>query len=148
MNKTCTQCDESLPSDSFYVGRNKCIKCYRRHQRTRDRTVEGHIKRIYGGMKHRVSGGLLRANMKFNGRAHGAEYYVGLPLIAKDEFLTWSLQDPEYRRLHNEWVDSGFERRLTPSIDRIDSRFGYLHPNIEWVSLSENCKNINLFRST
>lgn len=47
---------------------------------------------------------------------------------------------PTFISLYRIWQDSGFERKLTPSIDRIDSSKGYTLDNIQWLTLSNNCR--------
>lgn len=67
-------------------------------------------------------------------------YYKGLPLMPRQEYVDTYLMDPEFLRLYRDWQLSGFEKRLTPTPDRIDSEEGYLVKNIEWVTHSENCR--------
>lgn len=69
-----------------------------------------------------------------------AHLYYGLPILSREEFYVISKSDPDYNRLFIEWKDSGFDHRLTPSINRIDSHEGYLIHNVEWVTHSENSR--------
>src|SRR5688572_30623779 len=55
---------------------------------------------------------------------------VGLAVgFTRDEFLDWSLNDPEFRRLYQQWIEHGYARAWTPSIDRRDDFEGYVPEN-------------------
>ena len=54
--------------------------------------------------------------------------------------MKWAESDPEFIRLFKEWEESGYEYKLTPSIDRIDNSRGYDLDNIQFLTLSENSK--------
>lgn len=64
--------------------------------------------------------------------------YAGLSILPRTEFFGWAESDPEFNRLFDAWVASGYERRLSPSIDRIDSKLGYQLHNMQWLTLGEN----------
>ena len=95
-----------------------------------EKTKKGFLMRCYRNMKSRVTG---VQKIKWH-------LYKGKPLLPKDEFYEWSLADPEFNRLFSEWEASGYERRLAPSTDRIDSSAGYFLGNMEWVTHSENSR--------
>ena len=81
-------------------------------------------------MKSRVTG--IQKNSFF--------YYQGLELLPLPVFYFFSLSNPQFLHLFDEWVLSGYEMRLTPSPDRIDPNKGYEIENIEWVTFEENLK--------
>lgn len=60
------------------------------------------------------------------------------PLRAYYRELARFLQDPDYLRIHARWTASGFKKKETPSVDRIDPRVPYLLENIRIVSWPEN----------
>ncbi len=95
-----------------------------------ERTKGGKLMRTYRNMLSRVRGVQWR-------KAH---LYSGKDILPKDEFYEWSLSDPAFHRLFDDWVASDFDRKLAPSIDRIDSQRGYVVDNMEWVTFSENCR--------
>lgn len=64
--------------------------------------------------------------------------YMGLEICAREEFLAWATNDPEYARLYGQWKASGYKSALTPSIDRIDNDKGYLIGNMQWLTLADN----------
>jgi hypothetical protein len=80
-----------------------------------EKTVAGFLVRAYRNMKSRVSGVTKNKN----------HLYLGLEILDKKRFYEWSLASEEFSFLFCTWEDSGHQRKLTPSIDRIDSKKGY-----------------------
>ena len=64
--------------------------------------------------------------------------YEGLDILPKEQFYEFALNDSEFHRLFKEWEDSLYQRRLCPSIDRIDTKLGYVLGNIQFLTMSEN----------
>lgn len=95
-----------------------------------ERTKHGKLMRIYRNMKSRIEGVQW---MK-------AHLYAGKYLLPKYEFYGWALGSAEFHRLFREWEESGFDRKLAPSVDRKDSNQGYAVWNMEWVTHSENSR--------
>jgi hypothetical protein len=96
-----------------------------------EKTKNGFLMRAYKNMFHRVTGVQKK-------KAH---LYLGLQILPKHEFYEWSKQSVEFNKLFDEWVDSSYNRKLSPSIDRIDADKGYIKENIRWTTHSENSKN-------
>jgi hypothetical protein len=95
-----------------------------------EHTKGGKLMRIYRNMKSRVEGvQWLKAHL-----------YAGKSLLPKSEFYEWAIASNDFHRLFREWVDSDFDRKLAPSVDRIDSRIGYEIGNMQWVTHSENSR--------
>lgn len=46
----------------------------------------------------------------------------------------------EFNKLYDGWEKSGFQRKMAPSIDRIDNGRGYTVDNMQWLSQSENSR--------
>lgn len=103
-----------------------------------ERTKRGKLMRIYRNMKSRINGIQKK-------KAH---LYAGKSLLGKNEFYEWSLNSKEFHELFDEWVKSGYSRKLAPSVDRIDSSIGYKLGNMEWVTHSENSRRGNLARQS
>jgi len=62
-------------------------------------------------------------------------------LCSRQEFYDFALNSIDYRTLHANWVESGFEFALIPTVDRIDNTKGYLIDNIQFITHTENvCK--------
>lgn len=103
--------------------RNSCTNKY-------ERTKKGKLMRIYRNMKSRVDGVQWQKH----------HLYAGKELLPKEEFYEWAMQSNSYHLLYSEWVNSGYDRKLAPSVDRVDSSRGYTIDNMEWVTHSENSK--------
>lgn len=95
-----------------------------------EKTKNGFLMRIYRNMTARVSGMQKK-------KAH---LYLGKSLLPKEAFYEWANSSENFHKLFAIWEKSNYERRLTPSVDRIDPCFGYLKHNMEWVTFSENCR--------
>ncbi len=101
-----------------------------KNQKARDynKTKKGFLVSKYSNMLGRIKG-------KDKRKAH---LYEGMSIMPREEFYKWSLSDPEFNRLWEEWVASNFEVNLTPSIDRKVGLVGYLEWNVQWVTKREN----------
>ncbi len=84
--------------------------------------------RAYCNMKSRIKGIQKK-------KAH---LYEGLALLDKQDFYVWAKESRVFLDLFTIWVNSGYERKLTPSIDRIDSNKGYTLDNMQWLTHSDN----------
>jgi hypothetical protein len=73
------------------------------------------------------------------GYGHNRGNWVGKPILPKEIFVEWGTNHPTYLKLYKRWVMSGFDRKLAPSVNRIDSNKGYTLDNIEWMTNSQNC---------
>ncbi len=95
-----------------------------------EKTVKGFLMRKYRNMESRVTGvQKLKAHL-----------YIGLSLLPREDFYKWSIPHETFNKLWVSWVNSGYNRKLCPSIDRIDSSKGYNLENMEWVTHSENSR--------
>lgn len=99
-----------------------------------EKTPKGFLMRSYRNMQSRVTG---VQKQKFH-------LYKGKELLERDLFYSWSLNSDTFNKLFKEWEQSGYERKLTPSVDRIDSNKGYVLGNMEWVTHSENSRRGSL----
>ncbi len=95
-----------------------------------ERTKHGKLMRVYRNMKSRIEGVQWQ-------KAH---LYAGKYLLPKDEFYAWAVMSQDFHRLYAEWMESGYERKLAPSVDRVDSGVGYRLWNMQWVTHSENSR--------
>lgn len=111
-------------------------KKYRRNNKNAstknyEKTKSGKLMRTYRNMFSRVSG-VLKTKIHL---------YGGLSILTKDEFYDWSLRDENFNTLYKDWVESNYSHRLSPSIDRINTSFGYDLGNIRCITHSENSRN-------
>ena len=80
-------------------------------------------------MKGRVNG---------TGGSHNRGNWKGKPILPRDVFYTWARNNPEFLRLYKRWFSSDFDRKLTPSVNRMNSSKGYTLDNMEWMTNSQN----------
>lgn len=97
------------------------------------RSRNGLIRRAYVKMKQRISG---------RGTST-PQLYLGLDLLSLQDFFSFSMTCLDLMKIHGEWVKSGYDKCLTPSIDRIDTSKGYILENIRWITKSENSKRVH-----
>jgi len=99
-----------------------------------EKTINGFLMRLYRNMKSRISG-------VQKGKYH---LYEGKELLSKDEFYEWAKSNDTFLMLFDEYKKSEYDRKLVPSVDRIDSSKGYEISNIEFVTHSENSRRGSL----
>src|SRR5947208_1828486 len=93
------------------------------------KTRKGLLSRIYTNMNNRVKGKSTNT----------PERYIGLPIISRQEFYSWSMGSIEFEQLFLRWEKSKWKRWLVPTVDRVDGKQGYIFGNIVWLTLSDNC---------
>lgn len=101
--------------------------------RNKRRTLRGFLDEKYHAMTLRVSG-------KPTNRYSSA---VGLPIISKDTFLTWAYAQGDLVPMFEKYKQSGWERNLCPTIDRINNLKGYTIDNIQFLTMVDNLKKDN-----
>jgi len=101
-----------------------------------EKTKNGFLMRLYRNMKSRITG-IQKAKHHL---------YKGKYLLPKDVFYDWALKSRPFHELFQEWEDSGYSQKLTPSVDRVDSKRGYHLDNMEWVTHSENSSRASIGR--
>lgn len=143
----CSSCKVDKPEIAFVLvqGRRKgriCKLCKNiKQQNYRDRnnniftyryekSPKGYLMRTYRNMQSRVEG--VSKN-----KAH---LYRGLELLNREEFYEWSLSNKVFETLLKRYESSGYDMKLAPSIDRIDTSKGYTLDNIRWITHSENSR--------
>lgn len=80
-------------------------------------------------MKSRVSGGSTKR----------PDLYRGLSILPKEVFISWAKNHSDFLSLYKQYVTSNFDRKLAPSVNRMNSNKGYVLGNIEWMTNSQNC---------
>lgn len=69
----------------------------------------------------------------------GNKRYRGLPFMGQEDWTQFLINTTEDRmRLYSLWEASNFHRRLSPSVDRVNPREGYLMWNCHWLPQYEN----------
>lgn len=132
--KVCSKCDIPKSLTEFAkrkVNRSgldaRCRECKNINSR---KTPNGFLHASYRGMRRRVLG----KHSKASARA----LYTGLPILDKSDFFTWAKSSADFWRLYRQWVQAGYSRKLSPSVNRIDPTKGYVLSNMEWLSHSLN----------
>ena len=93
------------------------------HTKKYEKTKSGYLMRSYRNMLSRVTGV----------QSKKAHLYEGLDILEKDSFYEWSINDPIFNMLFDEYEKSDFDTRLAPSVDREDSSLGYNLDNMRWL---------------
>ena len=99
-----------------------------------EKTITGFLMRAYRNMQSRVTG---VQKDKFH-------LYKGKTLLSREDFYKFANESKEFSQLYNAWKKAGYPRKLTPSVDRINSKIGYVLDNMEWVTHSENSRRGSL----
>lgn len=115
--------------------RNAWQREYRRknneiHTKRYEKTISGFLMRLYRNMQSRITG---VQKEKYH-------LYDGKELLDREMFYNWAKGSPEFYELFGNYKMSGYERKLAPSVDRVDSTKGYNLDNMEWVTHSENSR--------
>lgn len=116
---TCRSCKNGKQKSSRKSNGNAHTKKY-------EKSKPGYLMRSYNNMLGRVLGRV---------KPH---LYEGLPILDRDLFYKWSLNNEDFNRLFQEYEESGYDQRLAPSVDRVDSKLGYTLDNIRWLTHAEN----------
>ena len=98
------------------------------------KTEKGKLMLTYNNMKRRVDGYV---------KPH---IYNGLDICERYEFYEWSKNNTDFKLLFEEWSSKGFIRKISPSIDRIDTSLGYSVDNMQWITQSENSRKGSISR--
>ena len=92
------------------------------------RTKEGLVRRIYNHQKE-----------SSKRREHK------LPSYSVRDLEKFALANESFHNLYERWVESGYEKSLTPSFDRLDDNKPYSFDNFnDWMTWDENNKKASL----
>jgi hypothetical protein len=61
-------------------------------------------------------------------------------LLDRQDFYNWSIDNPIFLEMFEIYKSSEFNRKLAPTVDRIDSSKGYSLDNMRWLTHSENSR--------
>jgi hypothetical protein len=124
--KKCNRCKKIKPIECFNLNtrdgfQRECVECCNTRLRETRRTKNGLISQIYRSQK---KGSIKRG--------------YPLPLYSKEELIEWANSQSSFNILYNNWVKSGYNKNLTPSIDRINDYKSYTFDNIQLITWEEN----------
>ena len=81
--------------------------------------------------------GLIKS--RYEAQKTNAKYRkMALPTYTKTEFIDWVLHQINFETLYINWVNSNYEKNLTPSIDRINDYQSYTLNNIQLTTWFNN----------
>jgi hypothetical protein len=155
--KTCKKCNEEK-NLKLFVKHKQCVdgysntckvcklleqkkyreKCNNSSTKKYEKTKSGFVMRAYRNMQSRIKG--IQAK-KYH-------LYFGKSILAKEKFYEWCQYDEQFHILFDNWQRKNYDRKLTPSIDRIDSSKGYIIGNMQWITHSENSRKTSRNKCT
>lgn len=126
--KVCPNCGGTKPKSSFgrrsyskHVLRSWCKECDKSQCKEYAKTIKGLAHRIFTAQKRRS---ILRGHPS--------------PTYTLKEFIKWMVAAPSFANIYEEWLNSGCQKLLTPSADRLDDYKGYSFDNLRLVTWGEN----------
>lgn len=136
--KNCIKCNQiKLLSEFCKVAVNKDGRC------NTCKVCRGKLHKEYSRTKKGIASTIL-SNQRYNSKKRG---HVS-PEYTKAVFLTWLFTQPEFDRLYELWVSSGYLTSEKPSCDRLDDYKPYTLDNIRIVTWRENNNKGKLDRKT
>lgn len=118
----CVSCKNFKPIKA----KDMCQNCW--HKVKRRTQPEFYLRTRYTEIKQRCT----------NEKRKTAKYYIDKKVCTKEEFLKRFLNDKHFLELFNQWIKSGWDYKLSPSVDRIDSSKDYTLDNIQMITHSHN----------
>lgn len=159
IEKKCFICGKVKPIDEFYKHKemadgylNKCKACTRSYMHMRQKqgltkaidwkrhhtNPDRYLKHKYYSIKQRCT------NPNRGGKIKGKKYansYYGREYLSEAEWQIWCRQSEKtFMSLWLQWKESGYDKKLSPSIDRINNEKGYVLGNLQWVSNKANLR--------
>jgi len=129
--KVCTRCGIEKPVSKFYKNRNtndklnyECANCCREKLLRFQRTPWGLATKIY---IQQIANSKLRNHPP--------------PTYSKEKLYNWIVSKPQFKKLYDKWVSSGYNKMLIPSCDRRNDYRPYTLRNLQLVTFKENLEN-------
>ena len=85
---------------------------------------------------------LMRDRVLNKNGDHGC--YDGLDVLDRSDFIEWAMSDDAFESMYTDYAASNFDKKLVPTIDRIDTSIGYVIGNMRFVSYSKNSTDANV----
>ena len=124
--KLCVDCNISLPLTQF----TKKASCKDGH--------EPRCKRCRSIRYNKSTPTLLAKKVYASQCLNSINRGHPLPSYSLSEFENWLVTQPHFNSLYSAWVDSGYQKDLAPSADRLDPNMPYCLSILELVTWREN----------
>lgn len=123
MGKICLRCNITKEREFFpkREGESFCKQCKNELHKEWKRTKEGHATKLF-------------YNQCYNSKRRNHPK----PTYSKQEFIEWLFSNDDFHTMYDNWVDSGFKKDNSPSIDRADPSLGYSFENIQLMTWHDN----------
>ncbi|WAW11625.1 HNH homing endonuclease [Acinetobacter phage nACB1] len=122
--KTCKLCNQTKDITNFSKGKATCKPCSSVVTQERNKTPNGVVNMMY-------------SNQRMTSRNMGRP----APDYTLAELREWVLSQPNWNTLYSAWVNSGYDKYIKPSCDRINSAIPYKLSNLQLVTFQENLNN-------
>lgn len=140
--KYCSACKNNLDISKFYTDKSKkrglstyCKSCHRsKVQKSSMTNSLSHRERM-----HDIKFLISRRYISMKQRAISKN----LEILSREEFFEIASNSKKLQSLHKNWIDSDFDTKLSPSVDRIVNLSGYVKENIQFLTHSENVSKGN-----
>lgn len=119
----CVSCNRFTPIKA----KNMCQNCW--HKYKRKNHPEFFLRTRYTEIKQRCQ----------NPKNRAYNHYKHCLICTREEFLCRFRDDPIFLNLFDNWKKSNYNTKLTPSVDRIDTKKGYTLDNMQFLTHSDNC---------
>lgn len=120
----CIECKNFKPIKA----KNKCQNCW--HKFKKKNSPHFYLRFKYSEIKKRCTNPReLIKNPNYKNKLN----------IDINTFYKLFINNEQYLNLYKKWQDSGFQYKLSPSIDRIDNNLPYQLGNLQFITHSENC---------
>lgn len=128
MSKICSKCSKDKGESLFYKKKSskdglasQCKECSNKQVGDFIKTKKGLALRIYTTQ--------ISSSKKRNHKP---------PSYTKEELYNWILKQSNFQELYDNWVNSGYSKKLKPSVDRLKDDEGYTLINIRLTTLECN----------
>ena len=81
---------------------------------------------------------------RVNGKNSYKTSSEGKEILDRKDFYEWTFNETNFLELFDYFIKNNYQRKIAPSIDRIDNNGGYVLGNMQWLTVSGNSRKRNL----